>query len=75
MHLQLKDQYLKTVLYICRLLYQNFMVTTKQRAPIDIHTNKKNDPNKTLNKYSHQTTRDNNTRTEEKRPTKQIQIH
>ena len=30
MHLKLKDQQFKTILYIYRLLYQNLMVTTNQ---------------------------------------------
>ena len=41
MHLQLRDQ-LKTILYMHRLLYQNFRVTASQKSAIDTHTNKKN---------------------------------
>ena len=42
MHLQLRDQQLKTILYINRLLYQNFRVTANQKSTIDTQTNKKN---------------------------------
>ena len=41
MHLKLRDQQLKTILYIYRLLYQNLMVTTNQKSTIDTHTQKK----------------------------------
>ena len=41
MHLQLRDQQLKTILYIQRLLYQNFMVAENQKPTIDRHTNEK----------------------------------
>ena len=32
MHLKLRDQQLKTILYIYRLLHQNLMVTTNQKS-------------------------------------------
>ena len=35
MHLKLKDQQLKTILFIHRLLYQNLMVTTKKTPTVD----------------------------------------
>ena len=41
MHLKLRDWQLKTILYIYRLLYKNYMVTTNQKSSIDIHTKKK----------------------------------
>ena len=41
MHLKLRDQQLKSVLYIQRLLYQHFMATTNQKSTIDGHTKKK----------------------------------
>ena len=41
MHLKLRDQELKTILFIYRLLYQNLMVTTHQKSIVDIHTKKK----------------------------------
>ena len=49
MHLKLKDQQLKTILSIYRLLYQNLMVTTNQKSAIDTHTKKeKRSPNTAL---------------------------
>ena len=41
MHLKLKDQQLKTITYIYRLLSNNLMVTTNQNSIIDTHTHKK----------------------------------
>ena len=38
MHLKLKDQQLKTILFIYRLLYQNLMITANQKSVIDTHT-------------------------------------
>ena len=70
MHLQLRDQQLKTILYIYRLLYQNLRVTANQKSTIDTHTNKKNQL-KYNTKDSHQTTRgENKRRREDKRATK-----
>ena len=70
MHLQLRDQKLKTTLYTNRRLYQNFRVTANQKSTIDTHTNKKKQ-HKYNTKDSHQTTRGENERKrEEKRPTK-----
>ena len=66
MHLQLRDQQLKTILYIYRLLYQNFRITANQKSTIDTKTNKKNCL-KYNTKDSHQTTREENKRREEKR--------
>ena len=40
MHLKLKDQQLKIVLLIYRLLYQNLMITANQKFVIDTHTKK-----------------------------------
>ena len=68
MHLQLRDQQLKTILYMYRLLNQNFRVTANQKSTIDTQTNKKNQP-KYNTKDSHQTTRGERRR-EEKRATK-----
>ena len=49
MHLKLKDQQLKIVLLIYRLLYQNLMITANQKFVIDTHTKKgKRNPNTTL---------------------------
>ena len=70
MHLQLRDQQLKTILYINRLLYQNFRITANPKSIIDTHTNKKNQL-KYNTKDSHQTTRgENKRRRQEKRATK-----
>ena len=43
-HLQLRDQQLKTTSYIYRerLLYQNFRVTANQKLTIDTHIKKEN---------------------------------
>ena len=35
MHLQIRDQQLKTILYIYRILHQNLMVTTNPKPAID----------------------------------------
>ena len=42
MHLKLRDQQLKTILYIYRLRYQNFSVTANQKSTIALQRNKKN---------------------------------
>ena len=55
-HLKLRDQKLKTIKYIYRLLYENLMVTTNQILIIDIHTKKKKE-SKQNTKVSHQITR------------------
>ena len=47
-HLKLREQQRKTILYMYRLLYQNFMVTANQKSTIDTHRNKKSNPNTTL---------------------------
>ena len=74
MHLQLRDQQLKTIIHTHTHththLYQNFRVTAKQKSTIDTHTSKKNQL-KYSTKDSHQTTRGENKRgKEEKRATK-----
>ena len=69
MHLKLKDQQLKIVLLIYRLLYQNLMITTNQKFVIDTHMKKKKE-SKYNAKVSHQITREEYKRErEEKRPT------
>ena len=71
-YLQLRDQQLKTIMYIYiyRLLYQNFVVTANPKSTIGSHTNKKKQP-KHDTKDSQKTTREENKRgKEEKRPTK-----
>ena len=72
MNLQLRDQQLKTISYIYRLLYQNLRVTANQKSTIDTHTNKK-DKLKYNTKDSHQTTRGEN-REEGKKKEQQKQI-
>ena len=70
MHLQLRDQQLKTISYIYGLLYQNFRITANQKSTIDTQTNKKNQL-KYNTKDSHQATRgENKRRREEQRATK-----
>ena len=68
MNLQLREQ-LKTISYTYRLLHQNFRITANQKSTIDTQTNKKNQL-KYHSKDSHQTTRGENKRREEKRATK-----
>ena len=68
MHWKLRDQQLKTILYIYRLLYQNLMGTANQKSMIDTHTKKKKQ-SKHNTKDRHQITREENKRgREEKRP-------
>ena len=70
MHLQSRDQQPKTILYIYRLLYQNFKITANQISTIDRQTNKQNQL-KYNTKDSHQTTTgENKRRRKEKRATK-----
>ena len=64
MHLQLRDQQLKTI------SYQNFSITENQKSTTDTHTDMKNQL-KYRTKESHQTTRgENRRRREEKRAAK-----
>ena len=65
MTLQLREQQLKTISYTYRILYQNFRITAIQKSTIDTQTNKKNQL-KYNTKDSHQTTRGENKRREEK---------
>ena len=61
------------LVYIYRLLQQNFRITANQKSIIDTQTNKKNQL-KYYTKYSHQTKRgENKKRREEKKQQKQIQ--
>ena len=70
MNFKLRDQKIKTILYIYRLLNQNFMITANQKSTIDIHTKKKKLA-KDSTKGSHQIVREENKRgTEEKRSSK-----
>ena len=69
MHLQLREQQLKTISYTYRILYQNFRITAIQKSTIDAQTNKK-DQLKYNSKDSHQTRRGEKKRREEKRATK-----
>ena len=47
MHLKLKDQQRKTILFLYRLLYQNLMVTANWKSTLDTQKQKRN-PNTTL---------------------------
>ena len=69
MNLQLREQQLKTISHTYRLLYQNFRITVNQKSTIDTQRNKKN-KFKYNTKDSHQTTRRENKRREDKRATK-----
>ena len=69
-NLQLRGQQLKTILYVCGIIYQNFKITANQKYKIDTKTNRKNQL-KYNTKYSHQTIRgENKRRRNEKRATK-----
>ena len=63
MHLQLRDQQLKTISYIHRLLYKNFRITANQKSTIDTQTKKNQLTYNT--KGSHQTRRGENKRRRE----------
>ena len=43
MHLELRDQQLKIILYIYGWLYQNLMGTTNQKTMMDTHIKKNTD--------------------------------
>ena len=45
MHMKLRDQQLKTIMYVNRLLYKNLMVTTNQKCIINIYKKRKRNPN------------------------------
>ena len=62
-HLQLRDHQLKTISYIYKLLYQNFMVTANPRSTIDTCMNKKKQ-SKDNTKDSLQTKKEKNKRRE-----------
>ena len=66
MHLKLRDQQLKTILYIYRLLHQDLMVTINQKSTTDTHKKKKKQP-KHNSKDSHQITREENKRGREEK--------
>ena len=72
MHLKLRDQQLKTTLYIQRLLYQNLTGTANQKTTIDTYTKKKNPP-KHNTKDHHQITRGQKEEQKKKDLQKQIQ--
>ena len=57
MYLKLRDQQLKTTLYIYRLLNQNLMVTANQKSTVDTHTKRKKKQSKHRTKDSHQITK------------------
>ena len=65
MHLQLRDQQLKTIWYKYRLLYQSFMITANQKSIIDTHTNK-NKQSKHSTKDGYQTTREGKKKDQQK---------
>ena len=61
MHSNLRDQQLKAIDHIYRLLYINLMVTTQQKSVMDTHTQKKKEP-KHNTKDRHQITREDGKR-------------
>ena len=75
MHFQLRDQQLKTILYVYIythiLLYQNYRGTANQKCTIDIHTNKKNQL-KCNTKDSHQITREEGKKKDNKNKSKTV---
>ena len=72
MHLQLRDQQLKTISYTYRLLYQHFRITANQKSTIDTQTKKKNQL-KQNTKDSQQTTEKRREKKKKKEQQKQIQ--
>ena len=69
MHLQLRDQQLKTISYTYRLLHQIFRITANQKSAMDTQTKKNQLKYNTKN--THQTRRGKNKkRREEKKATK-----
>ena len=61
MHLRLRDQQLKTITYVYRLLYKNLMVTANEKSIIDTHTEKKKE-SKHNTAGNHYITREENKR-------------
>ena len=61
MPLKLREQQLEIILYICRLLYQNFMGTAHQKSTTDTNTKKKKQ-SKHNTRNSHQIPREENKR-------------
>ena len=73
MHLKQRDQQLKTIFYIYRLLYQNLTGTTNQESTVETYTHK-GKQSKHNTKDSHQITQEENKRgKEEKNLQKQSQ--
>ena len=70
MHLNLKDQQLKTIMSLYRLLYKNLSVTTNQKSVIDMHTKRKRNPNITLKIVIKSPREENKRRKGRKRSTK-----
>ena len=68
MHLKLRDQQLRAIIYIYRLLYQDLMVITNQKSITDIHTKKKKESKH--NTKDIQITNEENKRRGKKRPKK-----
>ena len=70
MHLNLRDQQLKTIMSLYRLLYKNLSVTTNQKSVIDMHTKRKRNPNITLKIVIKSPREENKRRKGRKRSTK-----
>ena len=58
MHLKLRDQQLKAIIYIYDCCKKNLMVTTNQKSIIDIHTKKKKESKHNTKDSPHQITRE-----------------
>lgn len=67
MHLKLKDQQLKTILFIYRLPYINVMLMASWKSTIDTHTHTKESKHNT--KINYQITREKNKRGREEKYT------
>ena len=52
LYLKLRDQQLKTNLYIQRLIYLNLIENANQKTTTDIHTQKKKQPKHTLKRVT-----------------------
>ena len=69
MHLKLRNKQLKTILHICRMLYQNLVGTTNQKSTIDTHILKKKKSNTNTTLKTVIKSQENKKGREEKSPT------
>ena len=66
MHLKLRDQQLKAIMYMYILLYQNLTVTVNEKSIIDTHANKKKESKQNI-KERQQITKGENERGKEEK--------